>query len=381
MADRIAILDGTKLNPGDLSWDGLAAFGELAVYERTPPDVVVERAAGCRYVFTNKTLLPAETIRQLPDLAYIGVLATGYDVVDAAEAVRRGVVVTNVPAYGTDSVAQHAAALMLELARRTAPHAEAVRDGAWSGDGEWCFSVAPITELSGRTLGIVGLGRIGRAFARIGAAMNMAILAGDEHRPDAESLAGLEVEFTGIDELFRRADVLSLHCPLTAETERLVDARRLALMKPEALLINTGRGPLVDSAALAAALEERAHRRRGPRCARGGAAAGRPPAAARAELHRHAAHRLVCAGGAAAADGHRRRQRPRLRRGSADQHGGLRRGLLLVSRCGGLPGGAGCAPVEHQAASSLRIGGIIQNHRRGGSRTRRGSRRCLRAAR
>ena len=255
MADRIAILDGTKLNPGDLSWDGLAAFGELTVYERTTPDAVLEHAAGCRYVFTNKTLLPAETIRQLPDLAYIGVLATGYDVVDAAEAVRRGIVVTNVPAYGTDSVAQHAAALMLELARRTVPHAEAVRDGAWSGDGEWCFSVAPITELSGRTLGIVGLGRIGRAFARIGAAMNMAILASDEHRPDAESLDALEVEFTGIDELFQRADVLSLHCPLTAETERLVDARRLALMKPEALLINTGRGPLVDSAALAAALD------------------------------------------------------------------------------------------------------------------------------
>ncbi len=256
MADRIVVLDGYTLNPGDLNWDGLTALGELTVHDRTPPEAVVERAAGCRYVFTNKTRLPAETIRQLPDLAYIGVLATGYDVVDAAEAVSRGVVVTNVPAYGTDSVAQHAAALMLELARRTAPHAEAVREGAWSSGGEWCFSVAPITELSGRTLAIVGLGRIGRAFARIGAALGMAILASDAHRPDAGALDGLEVEFTGIDDLFRRADVLSLHCPLTAETERLVDARRLALMKPEALLINTGRGPLVDSAALAAALED-----------------------------------------------------------------------------------------------------------------------------
>ena len=217
MADRIVVLDGYTLNPGDLSWDGLAALGELTVHDRTPPEAVVERAAGCRYVFTNKARLPAETIRQLPDLAYIGVLATGYDVVDAAEA---------------------------------------VREGAWSSGGEWCFSVAPITELSGRTLAIVGLGRIGRAFARIGAALNMAILAGDEHRPDAAALDGLEVEFTGIDELFRRADVLSLHCPLTAETERLVDARRLALMKPDALLINTGRGQLVDSAALAAALAD-----------------------------------------------------------------------------------------------------------------------------
>ena len=143
---------------------------------------------------------------------------------------------------------------MLELANRTAPHAEAVREGVWSRS-EWCFSVAPMTELAGRTLAIVGLGRIGRAFARIGAALGMAILVGDEHRPDPAALAGLEVEFAGLDELFRRADVLSLHCPLTPETERLVDARRLALMRPGALLINTARGPLVDSAALAAALE------------------------------------------------------------------------------------------------------------------------------
>lgn len=253
-ADRIVVLDGYTLNPGDLSWDGLAAFGELTVHDRTPPEAVVERAAGCRYVFTNKTPLPAETLHQLPDLAYIGVLATGYDVVDAAEAARCGIVVTNVPAYGTEAVAQHAAALMLELASRTAPHAEAVRAGVWS-KSEWCFSVAPITELSGRTLAIVGLGRIGRAFARIGSALGMAILAAEGRRPDPAALDGLEVEFTSVDELFRRADVLSLHCPLTAETERLVDAQRLALMKPEALLINTGRGPLVDSAALAAALE------------------------------------------------------------------------------------------------------------------------------
>lgn len=254
MADSMVVLDGYTLNPGDLSWDGIAAFGELTVHDRTPPEAVVERAAGCRYAFTNKTPLRAETLRQLPDLAYIGVLATGYDVVDAAEAVSRGVVVTNVPAYGTEAVAQHATALMLELASRTAPHAEAVREGVWSRS-EWCFSVAPITELSGRTLAIVGLGRIGRAFARIGAALGMAILASDGHRPDPAAIEGLDVEFAGIDELFRRADVLSLHCPLTPETERLVDARRLALMKPEALLINTGRGPLVDSAALAAALE------------------------------------------------------------------------------------------------------------------------------
>ena len=160
------------------------------------------------------------------------------------------------PAYGTDSVAQHAAALMLGLARRTARHADAVREGAWTASGDWCFALTPIRELAGLTLGIVGLGRIGRAFARIGAAMGMAILAHDEHPPDPAAIEGLEVAYDGLDGVFRRADVVSLHCPLTPATERLVDARRLALMKPDALLINTSRGPLVDSAALAAALEK-----------------------------------------------------------------------------------------------------------------------------
>lgn len=252
---RIVVLDGYALNPGDLDWAGLERFGELTVHDRTAPGDAAARAAGCRFVLTNKTPLDGEAIRRLPELAYVGVLATGYDVVDVAEASRRGVVVTNTPSYGTDSVAQHAAALMLELARRPARHADAVRGGAWTASADWCFALTPIRELAGLTLGIVGLGRIGRAFARIGAAMGMAILAHGRRPPDPAALAGLEVEYDGLDGVFRRADVVSLHCPLTPATERLADARRLALMKPDALLINTSRGPLVDSAALAAALE------------------------------------------------------------------------------------------------------------------------------
>ena len=254
MADRIVVLDGYTLNPGDLSWAGLEEFGELTVHDRTPLEAILERTAGCRYVLTNKVPLSAETLAQLPDLACIGVLATGYNIVDVAAASARGIVVTNVPTYGTDSVAQHATALLLELARQPALHAAAVREGAWTMSVDWCFALAPITELSGKTLGIVGIGRIGRAFARIGAAMGMTILAHDEYPPAAAALAGLEVEFTELDELFRRADVVSLHCPLTATTERLVNAERLALMKPAALLLNTSRGPLVDNRALADAL-------------------------------------------------------------------------------------------------------------------------------
>jgi glycerate dehydrogenase len=194
-------------------------------------------------------------MEQLPHLQYIGVLATGYNVVDVEAAKRRGIVVTNVPTYGTDSVAQHATALLLELVRQPALHANAVREGAWSESVDWCFSLAPITELSGKTLGIVGIGRIGRALARIGAAMGMSILAHDEYPPDAETLAGLDVEFTEMDDLFRRADAISLHCPLTPATEHLVNAERLSLMKSTAVLLNTSRGPLVDNQALADALE------------------------------------------------------------------------------------------------------------------------------
>jgi len=254
MADRIVVLDGYTLNPGDISWSGFDEFGDITVHDRTPPEAIADRVAGCRFILTNKTPLSDETLAQLPVLAYIGVLATGYNIVDVAAATERGVVVTNVPTYGTDSVAQHATALLLELVRQPALHAAAVREGAWTQSIDWCFALTPITELAGKTLGIVGIGRIGRAFARIGAAMGMTILAYDEYPPDAEALAGLDIEFTDLDDLFRRADAISLHCPLTPATERLVNTERLALMKPSALVLNTSRGPLVDNQALADAL-------------------------------------------------------------------------------------------------------------------------------
>jgi len=254
MMDRIVVLDGYTLNPGDISWSGFDQFGEVIVHDRTPADAIIERGSGARYVLTNKTPLRAEALAALPDLAYIGVLATGYNVVDVAAAAARGIVVTNVPTYGTDSVAQHATALLLELVRRPALHAAAVREGAWSESVDWCFTLAPIEELSGKTLGVVGIGRIGRTFARICSAMGMRVIAHDEFPPGADALGGLEVEFTDVDTLFSRADVVTLHCPLTPATERLVNAERLALMKPTAYVLNTSRGPLVDSRALADAL-------------------------------------------------------------------------------------------------------------------------------
>jgi glycerate dehydrogenase len=254
VTDRIVVLDGFTLNPGDISWDAFEPFGELTVHDRTPDAAIFERAASARYLITNKTPLTAETMAQLPDLAYIGILATGYNVVDLAAAAARDIVVTNIPTYGTGSVAQHATALLLELVRQPARHSDAVHAGAWTASEDWCFALTPITELNGKVLGIVGIGRIGRAVARIGAAMGMTILAHDEYPPDAATLAGLGVEFTTIADLFRRADVVSLHCPLTPQTDRLVNAERLALMKPTALILNTSRGPLVDSQALADAL-------------------------------------------------------------------------------------------------------------------------------
>lgn len=254
MANRIVVLDGYTLNPGDIGWTGFEELGEVVVHERTADNEILERAAGASALLTNKVPLAAESIAALPDLDYIGVLATGYNVVDVAAAKEHGVTVSNVPTYGTDSVAQHATSLLLELARQPALHASAVADGAWTASGEWCFTLAPITELSGKTLGVVGIGRIGRAFARICAAMGMTIIAHDQYPPSETELDGLSVEFTELDDLFSRADAISLHCPLTSDTERLVNARRLGLMKPSAYLLNTSRGPLVDSAALAEAL-------------------------------------------------------------------------------------------------------------------------------
>jgi glycerate dehydrogenase len=248
---KIVVLDGYTLNPGDLSWAELRALGTCEVHDRTPPAQVLERAAGAQILLTNKTVLSAETIARLPNLRYLGVLATGYNVVDLAAAQQRGIPVTNIPDYGTPAVAQMTSALLLELTHHVAHHAQTVRAGRWSRSADFCYWDFPLTELAGSTLGLVGLGRIGQAVAQIGLAFGMNVRAHD-CAPPAAPPAG--VELVSLETLFRQSDVLSLHCPLTPQTKGLVNRERLAWLKPTALLINTARGPLVDEAALAEAL-------------------------------------------------------------------------------------------------------------------------------
>jgi len=252
---KIVVLDGYTLNPGDLSWAELESLGRCEVYDRTPVAQIPQRAADAQIILTNKAVLSKETIAELPALQYIGVLATGYNVVDIEAARQRGIPVTNVPGYGAASVAQMVFALLLEITVQVGHHARLVRDGNWSRCPDFAFWERPLIELDGLTLGIVGFGAIGRRVATLGRAFGMRILVHTrspekyQEHPLAEG-----VEFVALDALFVRSDVLSLHCPLTPETEKLVDARRLALMPPSARLINTGRGPLVDEPALAEAL-------------------------------------------------------------------------------------------------------------------------------
>ena len=247
---NIVVLDGFTLNPGDLSWTDLQALGSCAIFDRTPPSEVLARASGAEIVLTNKTNLTSETIQSLPRLQYIGVLATGTNVVDLKAARERGILVTNVPTYGTRSVAQFTFALLLELAQHVGHHAASVREGRWTRGAEWCYWDFPLIELDGLTLGIVGFGRIGQAVAGIGAAFDMKVLAAN---PSAKAPPPF-VRLVELDALFRESDVISLHCPLTPQTSKLVNARRLSLMKPSAFLLNTSRGTLVEESALAEAL-------------------------------------------------------------------------------------------------------------------------------
>jgi glycerate dehydrogenase len=238
---KIVVLDGHALNPGDLSWDPLHAFGEVEVFDRTPPELTVERARGAAIALTNKTAITATVIDALPDLRYIGVLATGYNVVNIEAARRRGIVVSNVPTYGTASVAQFVFALLLELCHRVAQHADAVRGGAWTRNPDWSFSDPPQIELAGKTMGIVGFGRIGRQTAKIAEAFGMRVVSYD-------------LDHGNLEDLLRESDVVSLHVPLFPETREMLGARTLALMKPTAFLINTSRGPLIHERHLADAL-------------------------------------------------------------------------------------------------------------------------------
>jgi glycerate dehydrogenase len=249
---KIAVLDGYCLNPGDLSWDGLRRFGEVEIFERTRVEEVAARAADAELVFTNKTPLPGHVLEQLPKLRYVGVLATGYNVVDVEAARARGVVVVNVPTYGTASVAQFVFALLLELCHNVKLHADAVRAGEWSRSADWSFWKAPLVELAGKTMGIIGFGRIGRHVGRIADAMGMRVVAYDTFHGEAPGHT--DFRWAGVEELLAESDVVSLHSPLFPETKGMINARSLTLMKPSAFLINTSRGPLVVDQDLADAL-------------------------------------------------------------------------------------------------------------------------------
>ncbi len=244
---QLVVLDGHTCNPGDLTWEPLERLGTLTVHPRTPMELVVERGRAAEVLITNKTPLDAATLEALPRLKGVAVLATGYDVVDVAAAAARGVPVCNVPDYSTSAVAQAVFALLLELSNHTGELAAAVRAGRWQAGPDYCFWESPIRELAGRTLGVVGLGRIGQAVARIGAAFGMRVL-GCGLRPGPDRLP--------LETLLAESDVVTLHCPLTAASRQLIDASRLALMRSEAILINTGRGALIDEHALAQALIE-----------------------------------------------------------------------------------------------------------------------------
>lgn len=251
---KIVVLDGYTLNPGDLRWDDLEKIGPSVIYDRTPREFIVERAADAEAVLVNKVPLESETLRALKNLRYIGVLATGYDRIDLAIARALGITVTNIPTYGTDSVAQLAMGLLLELCHRAGMHGEAVRAGVWSKSEDWCFWQSPLIELSGKTLGVVGFGRIGRRVARIARAFGMRILATDQNPADAPELD--DFKWAALEDLLMASDTVSLHCPLTPETRAMIDSKRLALMKPSSFLINTSRGGLVVDSDLARALNE-----------------------------------------------------------------------------------------------------------------------------
>lgn len=253
---KLVVLDGYATNPGDLNWDAFHALadGDCHVYDRTPPGEIVARAQDAELILTNKTPLTADILARLPKLRYIGVLATGTNVVDVPAARARGICVTNIPGYGTRSVAQHTLALILEATNHIGLHAASVREGAWARSPDWCYWQRPLVELDGLTLGIVGYGSIGKKVAALARAFGMNIVAASR---SASARTEDGVTFLPLDRLLAESDIVSLHCPLTDDTRHLINAATLAHMKPTALLINTSRGPLIAEADLADALRNR----------------------------------------------------------------------------------------------------------------------------
>ena len=250
---KIIVLDGYGLNPGDLTWKGFEELGELTVYDRTSPSELLERAAGAEALVTNKTLITSENMDALPDLKYIGVLATGYNVVDIDAAKARGIVVTNIPAYSTASVAQMVFAHILNITQRVGYYADENKQGRWTKNADFCYWDTRLVELQGKKMGIVGFGNIGQATARIAQAFGMEVCVYSS-KPQFTLPSGIKK--MELDELFAECDVVSLHCPLTPDTKEMVNANRLSKMKPNAILINTGRGPLINEQDLADALNE-----------------------------------------------------------------------------------------------------------------------------
>ena len=245
---KIVILDAKALNPGDLSWDDFKTLGDVDVYQKTSPDEVIERAKGAEIIITNKVVIGKAEMEQLPDCKYIGVLATGYNVIDIAEAKKRGITVTNVPAYSTDSVAQLVFALLLENEHRVAKHNELAHD-SWAKHDMFCLYESPLFELSGKTFGIFGYGSIGTAVAKIANAFGMRVLCYSRTKKNDNT-----VEWVDKETLFRESDYISLHCPLTPETDKLINSETISLMKKDAVIINTTRGGTVDEDAVAKAL-------------------------------------------------------------------------------------------------------------------------------
>lgn len=248
---KIVVLDGYTLNPGDLSWDQIGSQGELAVYDRTAPEEVISRIGDAEIVFTNKTVLQEQHFAACPQMRYIGVLATGYNVVDVAAAERHNICVTNIPTYGTTAVAQYTMAMLLELCHHIGEHNRTVQNGRWSACPDFCYWDYPLMELNGKTLGIVGCGRIGQAVASLAKAFGLRVLAYDRNPSDQA-----EAEFVSLEELFAQSDILTLHCPLFPETQELIREENIRKMKPGVLLINTSRGGLVREQDLARALKD-----------------------------------------------------------------------------------------------------------------------------
>jgi glycerate dehydrogenase len=249
---KLVVLDGYTLNPGDLSWDGLKNFGDLVIYDRTPPEKVYERSLGADILFTNKTPVKEEVINELKGLKYIGVLATGYNVVDINAAKRLGIPVTNVPGYGTSSVVQLTFALLLELCHRVQRHDDSVKKGDWSNSPDFCYWNYPLIELSGKTIGIIGYGNIGRQVGEVATAFGMNIIGNSRTWTDESQKKNFR--WAEVPDLLEQSDVVSLHCPLFPETAGIINKKNLARMKRSSFLLNTSRGPLIIEEDLADAL-------------------------------------------------------------------------------------------------------------------------------